>query len=294
MISYRNLPEQKAFALSLEQALSDAGIDTWMDIKDIPRLSRWEDEIFKGIIESDYVLICLSPEYLESETCVFECYIARGYGKAILPIIPSSQPNIHIRGLTDQHDATRGLDNLQFMPFNKPTIIGLPESQEDRIARIINAIKKPTPLDRQYDVYISYKVQYGQYATEIADVLNNIDISTFVATRSLDVGADWRRVSWNAIIDASFHIVILSPDINQSSVIANEILVSRTKDTIFIPILPPKFVNDNSARLQIQNSLNENKNLAILNQIQWFIPSDNHQDFYAELVEAINEIRESE
>ena len=96
MISYRNIDGQRDFAFSLEKALADAGIETWLDVKDIPRLSLWEDEIFKGIIDSDYVVLCLSPEYFESETCRFECYVARGYGKTILPLIVANDTSASV------------------------------------------------------------------------------------------------------------------------------------------------------------------------------------------------------
>ncbi len=81
MISYRNIDGQKEFADVLEQALAKAGFSTWIDKNNIPPLSRWEDEIFKGIKNSDFVILCLSPEYFESEICLLECYVARGYGK---------------------------------------------------------------------------------------------------------------------------------------------------------------------------------------------------------------------
>lgn len=290
MISYRNIPDQKEFAFKVASSLHEAGIDTWIDENDIPRLSNWEDEIFRGIIDSDYVLLCLSPEYFESETCLFECYVARGYGKKILPIIMPHENEFSIRELADQRESTRGIDNLQFISFNADNVIGLPESIEDRINRIIQAIENPTPATLDYDIYISYKVQYGALATHIADTLNITDFSTFVATRALDIGVDWRRICWDALISAEFHIIILSPDVADSTLIANEVLVSRTKDTVFVPILPVQF-NNQESRSKIIKSFERNKNLAHLNDIHWFPASDNDEDFFADLVEAINEIR---
>ncbi|MEO1288786.1 MAG: toll/interleukin-1 receptor domain-containing protein [Chloroflexota bacterium] len=293
MISYRNLPEQKAFALSLEQALSDAGIDTWMDVKDIPPLSNWEDEIFKGIIESDYVLLCLSPEYFESETCLIECYVARGYMKRILPVIVphNEHPEMgtyRIIEYLNSHQSTRGLDHLNILNFHSKSSFGLKLKQEEMRAKLVQSVKNPTFTANKYDAYVSYRSKHASHATQIVNYLNAKGITTFASPISLDIGDDWRVKSWNAMLHSRFHIVLLSPDLADSDYISNELLVMRTKkDTIYIPILLIEFAEDMDAQKVIRQKMQNSKNFNHLNNIQWLVMENNHTVFMSDLYKII-------
>ncbi|MBK9746277.1 MAG: toll/interleukin-1 receptor domain-containing protein [Chloroflexi bacterium] len=291
MISYRNLPAQRAFAVNLEKALANAGVETWLDVKDIPRLSRWEDEIFKGIIGSDYVVLCLSPEYFASETCLFECHVARGYGRKILPIIVPYDGTASVFPLINQYEQTRSIDDLNFVSFHTKETLGLLEDDTLLMQRLIKAIITPTPLDINYDVYFSFRWTQAAFATQIADDFNRAGIKAFIHTRSIDAGADWRRASWSAALRARIHAVILSPDVAQSQYIDPEVLISRTRpDLQFIPILAKAFVNDEQAKSTIRTSFNNSKNLSVLNAIQWVTPYDPHQDFIDGLIKDVKTI----
>jgi hypothetical protein len=288
MISYRNLDGQREFAFALEKALVQAGIDTWLDVKNIPRLSRWEDEIFKGIISSDYVVLCLSPEYFESETCLFECYVARGYGKTLLPLIIDYDALESIFTLINQHEETRGIDNTNYLNFRSQSILGLKEDSVILTQRIINAITQPTPIDIDYDVCFSFRVSQVKFATQVADDLNKAGIKTFIHTRNIDVGADWRRVGWNAMLRSKIHVVILSPDVAQSEYIKNEVLITRTrKPARFLPILAEDFREDAGAKSTIRQTFADSKNLSVLNEIQWFTPDANYHTFINNLIDDI-------
>jgi hypothetical protein len=290
MISYRNIDGQREFAASLEKELANAGLETWIDFRDIPRLSKWEEEIFKGIIHSDCVILCLSPDYFESETCLFECYVARGYGKTLLPIIAPYEGNESVFALLSQHEATKGIDHLHVLEFHLQAIMGLPQSSAMLTQRLIKAITEPTPLDTDYDVYCSFKWQQGAFATQVADDLNNAGIKTFIHTRSIDVGTDWRQVQWNAQLRSKIHIVFMSPEVVQSPYIENEILVTRTQNnTPFIPVLAPDF-RDEETKSKIRASFAKSKNLSVLNEIQWFIPNEDYSVFIDTLIDDIKQI----
>ena len=291
MISYRNLDGQREFALELEKELANAGLETWLDVKDIPRLSRWEDEIFKGIINSDYVILCLSSDYFESETCLFECYVARGYGKIIFPIIVPYDTEASVFALISQFEETRGIDHLNFLDFHTLTVLGLAEDRTKLTQRIIKAITDPTLPDTDYDVYFSFRSSQATFATEVADDLNKAGIKAFIHTRAIDVGVDWRPASWSAGLRSKIHIVILSPDVRQSEYIKNEVLVTRTKkEAQFIPLLAKEFVNDQAAKSIIRETFATSKNLSVLNEIQWVIPNGPYQDFIDSLIKDIKAI----
>ena len=290
MISYRNVDGQREFALELEKMLSATGIDTWIDVNDIPRLSNWEDEIFKGVINSDYVILCLSPDYFESEICRIECYLARGYGKKLLPLIVPYDSEADIFELIASLEATRGIEHIQYLNFHKKHIVGLPQTDDELFQRLIDTIEQPVSPDIDYDAYISYRLQNGKFATQIADNLNMAKIETFVHSRHIPVGENWRRVSWNAQLKARFHIVVLSPDVVDSEYISNEVLVSRTQHTTFVPVVPLEYANEQS-RAEILNRFAADKNLAVLNPIQWFEQEGEFEIFIQELIQAIQEIQ---
>jgi len=71
-ISYAR--EDSKIALSLYDDLKKAGVNPWMDIKDLLPGQKWDAEIFKRIKESDFVLILLSSVsvlkrgYVQKET----------------------------------------------------------------------------------------------------------------------------------------------------------------------------------------------------------------------------------
>lgn len=294
MISYRNIESQRDFASSLEKVLANVGIQTWIDFKNIPRLSRWEDEIFKGIINSDYVVLCLSPEYFESETCLFECYIARGYGKTLLPLILpcdeekplESQESVY--RLIPQFEETRGIELLNFLNFHSQRIVGLEQDHTQLIERLINAITNPIPSNIDYDVFCSFKSSQAKFATQVADDLNKSGIKTFIHTRAIDAGVDWRHFSWNAMLRAKIHIVFLSPDVAQSEFISNEALVTRTRqDAVFIPIVVAAFADDAVAKSTIRDTFASSKNLSVLNEIQWLIPDNDYVVFVDGLISDI-------
>lgn len=274
MISYRRINGQSEFAASLEKELSAAGFDTWFDQNNIPAGSKWEDEIFKGVIESDYVILCLSPEYLESQYCLFECYIARGYGKRLLPIIVPYDESVSVFDLIGSHEETRGIDHLNILSFNPREILGLVEDYLTLVRRLIKPIIDPTPIDVDYDVYFTYRWRQAHFATQIADDLNAAGIKSFIHTRAIDVGADWRRVSWSAMLRAKSCIVILSPDVSDSEYIKNEVLVMRTKkNTQFIPVLAQEYADHKDAISEISRGFRNSKNLSVLSDIQWYIPN---------------------
>lgn len=269
MISYRNVPEQKAFALELNEAFKAVGIKTWIDVDDIEEGDVWKDAIIDGIKNSDYVALCMSHEYFESPICMMECYIARGYRRKLLPIWIDPDPNRDVWSEISKYIETQGLEYRYIAGINRQDFWGLPLIRSERIQRIINSVANPIPEDKTYDVYISYRYTQAIFATQIADDLNELDISTFIMSKHMNVGDNFHEVGWNAMLQARFHIIILTPDINQSDYIKNEIRVSQTKDTIFIPILANTLVDNSEAQQAILQTFTTDE-FRSLNDSQWF------------------------
>jgi CRP-like cAMP-binding protein len=66
-ISYSR--RDKPFVLKLNEALSEYGIDTWVDWENIPLTADWWNEIQLGIENADAFAFVISPDSLTSEVC---------------------------------------------------------------------------------------------------------------------------------------------------------------------------------------------------------------------------------
>jgi len=273
MISYRNTPEQSQFALDLNDALKSSGIETWIDVEQLTGGGIWKDNIVKGIKNSDCVIVCLSPEYFESDICLMECYIARGYDKRIIPLVVSENEDSDIFQLIMSHEETKSIEDLTIGRIQYGSLFGIDMSREDFIQRTIEAVNTPY-LDMDFDVYTSYKTRHAPFATSLADSLNDHGISTFIATRHRRLGADWRADSWNAILQARYHLVVLTPGLTDSTYIKNELRIAQTKPTTFIPVLAPDAVDNYQAINDIRETFTA-REFSMLTDIQWFMPDDN-------------------
>lgn len=87
-ISYSR--RDKAFVEKFLTALNDNGYppdQIWVDWEDIPASSKWEEEIRKGMAESNSIIFILSPEWTKSNECAKELKIAAEYNKRLFPIV---------------------------------------------------------------------------------------------------------------------------------------------------------------------------------------------------------------
>ncbi len=77
----------KTFAERLARDLSDAGLDVWIDFRQIHAGELWKEEIFRGIRRSEIVLVLLSPDAVESQWVQLEVQTARELNKLIIPVM---------------------------------------------------------------------------------------------------------------------------------------------------------------------------------------------------------------
>ena len=76
-----------AFVMRLAKDLKAAGIDVWVDQLDIPKGTRWDDEIEAAVERSSTFMVVLAPESMESQNVKDELSYAIDAGKHILPVI---------------------------------------------------------------------------------------------------------------------------------------------------------------------------------------------------------------
>jgi WD40 repeat protein len=84
-ISYSR--RNKTFAERLARDLSDAGLEVWVDFRQIQGGELWQNEIFRGIERAEMVVFCMSPDSVMSEWCRREVLTARQQGKYIIPVM---------------------------------------------------------------------------------------------------------------------------------------------------------------------------------------------------------------
>lgn len=75
------------FAVRFARDLRNAGFDIWLDQLDIPKGSRWDDEVGRALESSSTFLIVLSPQSITSQNVKDEIGYAIDEGKHILPIL---------------------------------------------------------------------------------------------------------------------------------------------------------------------------------------------------------------
>jgi hypothetical protein len=75
------------FAQTIVDALSESGLEAWIDWKSIPKGEDWEEEIYRGIEGADAFLFLVSPDSVKSPMCNKEVLHAIRNNKRILPIL---------------------------------------------------------------------------------------------------------------------------------------------------------------------------------------------------------------
>lgn len=84
-ISYSR--RNRTFTERLARDLSDAGLDVWVDFRQIHAGEMWEEEIYRGLERASIVILCLSPDAVLSDWVQREVTIAREQQKFILPVM---------------------------------------------------------------------------------------------------------------------------------------------------------------------------------------------------------------
>ena len=84
-ISYSR--KDKTIAVKLHEDLEFRGLQTWLDLQDIPAGSQWSTEIEQAIVECPLFLLLLSPHAVVSEYVEKEYQFALEQQKTLLPIL---------------------------------------------------------------------------------------------------------------------------------------------------------------------------------------------------------------
>jgi hypothetical protein len=220
MISYKTA--NRATADELFAALEGAGLHPWMDYKGIEPGTQWRDELLKELRSCNAFVALLTPDYVQSEHCRMELFIARSRGCVVLPVVLED-----CFALLDRYEETKGLADTFMARLYRLRVVGLPITREEAIRRLVTAAQSIGQAPAKKLVYVAYCNAEAPAATRIADQLESAGIPTWVATRDCRVGDNWRQAQARAVINASIQVVVLDESIRDKEVLRTEILLAE-------------------------------------------------------------------
>lgn len=110
------------FAERLSRDLSDAGVEVWIDFRQIHAGEVWKEEIRNGIERSEVVVVVLSPDAVGSEWVRYEIDYAREHGKGILPVMA-----LDAMGVLAATESLRWMLDIHFIKFENRYEQAFPE-----------------------------------------------------------------------------------------------------------------------------------------------------------------------
>lgn len=122
-VSYVRSDAQRV--LPIVQLLNEAGIETWVDTKQLKAGVSWQEEINTAIREASGLIVFLSRESARSEWVIREITLAEGRGGFIIPVMLDPP---------DKFEVPIGLRNIQWVDFSA----GVPSAKD--IIRLVNSI----------------------------------------------------------------------------------------------------------------------------------------------------------
>lgn len=249
MISFRK--SQRDFAEEVQTELRERGLEPWLE--DFAPGQFWRKELLHKLQTVDCCIPILSPDYVKSEFCRMEAFVAKSYNRTILPAM--------VEICFDEikkHEETKGLEDIFLLKFYADRIVGLPVDRSEMFDRLAQgALQFRDTEDQSENVYVSYSgSETGVFATEIAMALEREGVTSWVATQNIRVGENWRIAQTRAMMRAHTHVVVLDESIMSSSVLRTEILLSEARDLKLYTIFAPKWERGTSETGNIIDRLN--------------------------------------
>ena len=283
MLSYRS--SDSDFMMELAKHLRSQRIDPWIDREGIRPGEKWRDALINELKVCDKLIVILSRAYLKSEHCRMELFIARSFGKPILPIMVEDCFT-ELRS----HEETKGLEDIFMMRLYNLSAVGLPISRDEALRRVSKAVinVEPNPQGLVSPLlYISYTTSDGEFATELSSEIERCGTRTWIATRNVAVGENWRDAQARAMMRATAHLVILDENLVRQNVLRTEILLSEARGLPTLPILPKRLNGEQGLISSILRDLDSaDQTYRRLGSTQYFRCDDTLNDLAKGLINA--------
>jgi len=281
MISYSRKDEE--FVKDFYEKLKQAGVDVWIDTVDIPEGEVWREAIYKAVLSHDAMIMFLSKNYLASEICRLETFLAVSYGKRVLPLmIDPCWEELY------NHDETISLAERIILDYSGQKLFGLPMTDDERFGNVMAVLSEDDAPDTPEKAYVVFPNDQSEFAARIADDLREADIPTWMASRSFFVGDSFNR-AWPVLRDAEVLIPILTHRIvdDDAYFMTKEVLLGRIANLKLFPVIAPDYATDRMSLEDLRDKLRENFETMSITEINWFNPQPSYDEMLGNLVAAI-------
>jgi TIR domain-containing protein len=248
MISYR--AANRAAADELYAELKFAGLAPWMDYRHIEPGKKWRAKLLKELRSCDAFVALLTPEYVQSEHCRMEIFIARSRGCAILPVVLED-----CFELLDKYEETKGLADTFMVRLYRLSVVGLSITRQEAIQRVITAARTIGQEPPKKTVYVAYCNKEAKIATHIALQLERDGLPAWVATQDCKVGDNWRQAQARGVVNASIQVVVLDESIADADVLRTEIMLAEAFGLPVFTVLGENLSGDEEAVARVMKKL---------------------------------------
>ncbi|MGO9918197.1 MAG: toll/interleukin-1 receptor domain-containing protein [Isosphaeraceae bacterium] len=248
MISYKTADRGTADEIYAE--LESAGLVPWMDHRGIKPGAKWRDELLKELRSCSAFVALLTPDYVRSEHCRMELFIARSRGCVVLPVVLYD-----CFDLLDKYEETKGLADTFMVRLYRLSVVGLPITQREAIQRVITDAQSIGQEPARKAVYVAYCNKEAIVATQIAHHLEPEGISTWVATQDCRIGDNWRQAQARGVVNAKIQVVVLDESIIDADVLRTEILLAEAFGLPVLTVLGATLSGDEEAVARVMKKL---------------------------------------
>jgi TIR domain/Ig-like domain from next to BRCA1 gene len=240
-ISYSRTDSE--FAIRFARDLKNAGFGVWLDQLDIPKGSRWDDEVERALEAASTFIIVLSPESIESQNVKDEIGYAIDDGKYILPILlKSCKIPFRLRRFQFVDFADRpydeGLAEIKHLLSNNKELSTAPGIERDfQQAEIQPSSELPKPIavkpHRRWDTQVIIAL-IGLAGTIIAGLLGSPLFEKLFASESQPTAIATATFGNNQISNTQEAV-----DINTASLATQTVNPTLTSLEVHSPTLYP-------------------------------------------------------
>lgn len=248
MISYR--APDRAVADEIYRELDSVGLSPWMDYRGIQPGSKWRDELLKQVRRCDAFVALLTPDYVQSEHCRMELFVARSRGCPILPVMLQDAFEI-----LDRYEETKGLADTFMVRLYRLSVVGLPITRQEALQRLVAAAQATGQEAPRKMVYVAYCNAEAALATRIAEQLERDGTSAWVATRDCRVGDNWRHAQAQGVMNAAVQIVVLDKTIAGANVLRTEIVLAEAFGLPVYTVLGEALTDDAEGVAEVMRAL---------------------------------------
>jgi TIR domain len=284
----------RAFVTRLDNDLLKRGIRALIDTRIPPgKSTHWTMK--EQILTSDCFIACISPQYLGDEFSRTQLFMARAYGKRVLPILvasftPGQSPRIDLLAAGQKYThAIKGIEELDIADFSGTYPawgLGSYEKNFERLVHVIQPVPKPTPLNSKL-IYVSYNWRDEEFAMRLAKDLELARGNVWIDKRNIELGSVWRAAMYGGLQKADYFIVCVNPDAARSENVNHEVLVANLRKIPIYAVVSEKVYRDPGLTADLKNALNESSEMKSLLDPVWFTPQVSYGAMLDDLKKAV-------